>query len=185
MRNGDLWIGIIGAVIGALFAGLSRSIVDRYQAFKEAEGIAAALRAEIDALLNLVESRQYSKTLEEIIRRLDGSKSAAVADYFDPPIAREYFPVFKAVVSKIGVLREAGAPTIKAYMLAQSVIEDVHALQEERRKVESGTLQPDRDELLRATRELNRVLAEALNAGKDSIKALDLFLAKRWLGLLS
>lgn len=185
MRNGDLWIGVIGAVIGALFAGLSRSIVDRYQAFKEAEGIAAALRAEIDALLNLVESRQYSTTLEEIIRRLDGSKSAAAADYFDPPIAREYFPVFKSVVSKIGVLREAGAPTIKAYMLAQSVIEDVHALQEERRRVESGTVRPDPEELLRATRELNRVLAEALNAGQDSIKALDLFLAKRWLGLLS
>ena len=184
MGNGDLWIGVIGALIGALFAGLSRSIVDRYQSFKEAEGIAAALRAEIEALLNLVESRQYSTTLGEIVRRLDGAKSAGADDYFDPPIAREYFPVFKSVVPKIGVLRGAGAPTIKAYMLAQSVIEDVHALQEERRRVESGTVQPDRDELLRSTRELKRILDEALDAGRESIKALDLFLARRWLGLL-
>lgn len=184
MRNSDLWIGVIGALIGALFAGLSRSIVDRYQAFKEAEGVAAALRAEIDALLHLVESRQYSTTLREIIRRLEGSQSAGLADYFDPPVAREYFPVFKSIVPKIGVLRKAGAPTIKAYMLAQSVIEDVHALQENRQRVESGITKPDRDELLRSTRELSRVLAEALDAGRESIKALDLFLAKRWFGLL-
>jgi len=184
MRNSDLWIGVIGALIGALFGGVSRLTIERYQAFKDAEGIAAALRAEIDALLNLVEARQYPARLDLIIQRLEGAQAASLTDYFDPPMARDYFPVFKSIVPKIGILREAGAPTVKAYMLAQSAIEDVHALQEERRRVESGTIQPDHHKLLASTRELKRVMDDALRAGREAITALDRFLEKRWLYLL-
>ncbi len=184
MVNGDLTIGVVGALIGALFAGISRLMVEQYQAFKEAEGIAAALRGEITALLNLVESRRYDVALDRIIGHLKNSDSVELGDYFDPPLAREYFPIFKSIVPKIGVLRAAGTPTVKAYMLAQSVIEDVHLLQDTRRRMEAGTFHPNHDELLRITQELRRMLDTVLAAAREAIAALDRFLAKRWMGVL-
>ena len=183
MDNGSVFVVLISVAVGALLGGVVQTLVARYAAHKEAQGIAVSVRAEINALVELVEARRYIECLDLIVDRLQTTGNAMVSDYFSPRIKEDYFQVFKAVAPTIGMLKEAAGPSVKAYTLAQSFIEDVHMLDENRRRVENGMANPNLDRLLTATREVREMLSAALIVGREATDALGGFLRKRWLGV--
>jgi hypothetical protein len=154
MDNGSVSVVLISVAVGALLAGAVQAFIARYAAHKEAQGIAGSVRAEINALVEIAEARRYISLLDQIVDRLHTTGRASVLDYFSPRIAEDYFHVFKAVAPKIGMLKEAAGPSVKAYTLAQSFMEDVRTLDENRRRVENGMANPNLDGLLAATQEV-------------------------------
>jgi len=174
-------IALFSAGVGALLRGVIQALVGRYAAFKEAQGLAAGLRAEIRSLIELVRTRRYPEILDGTIARLEAGATATAADFFSPAVTQEYFQVFRSAVPKIGLLKGASESTVKAYVLAQSVLEDFLLLDKQRLRVEEGSQVPDTQWLLAATRELRDVLALAPAAGDEALLALKRIESRRWL----
>jgi len=180
-RMDKVLIALFSAGVGALLGGVIQALVGRYAAFKEAQGLAAGLRAEIRSLIELVRTRRYPEILDGTIARLEAGATATAADFFSPAVTQEYFQVFRSAVPKIGLLEGASESTVKAYVLAQSVLEDFLLLDKQRLRVEEGSQVPDTQWLLAATRELRDVLALAPAAGDEALLALKRIESRRWL----
>ncbi len=164
-------IALFSAGVGALLGGVIQALVGRYAAFKEAQGLVAGL----------VRTRRYPEILDGTIPRLETGATATAADFFSPAVTQEYFQVFRSAVPKIGLLKGASESTVKAYVLAQSVLEDFLLLDKQRLRVEEGSQVPDTQWLLAATRELRDVLALAPAAGDEALLALKRIESRRWL----
>ena len=180
-RMDKVLIALFSAGVGALLRGVIQALVGRYAAFKEAQGLVAGLRAEIRSLIELVRTRRYPEILDGTIPRLETGATATAADFFSPAVTQEYFQVFRSAVPKIGLLKGASESTVKAYVLAQSVLEDFLLLDKQRLRVEEGSQVPDTQWLLAATRELRDVLALAPAAGDEALLALKRIESRRWL----
>src|SRR5690242_12353175 len=84
-------------VSGTLFGGVVQARVREYGRFKEARGIARALRAEILSLRKLVESREYVRILDLMIGRMsDMSHEIVPQDIFSIRVKQDYLEIFHA-----------------------------------------------------------------------------------------
>src|SRR5437879_7504733 len=93
---------------------------------KEGKAIASALYAEIDSILFLVERREYVRGLTDTLARLaEANRAVTPADVPYIAVTQDYFSVFHATASKIGLLGELGGPTTRLYVLGKVFIEDL------------------------------------------------------------
>ncbi len=126
-----LWISLLSVAGGALLGGVINALIGRYAAFKESQGVAGALSAEIGSLLELVKVRQYTPQLDQIIGRLSVSTYAPTADdIFRARIQHDYFTVFNATCSRIGTLGPLAPQVVNFYAVGKSFLEDVAELGE-------------------------------------------------------
>lgn len=106
----DLLTALLLVSVGAFLGGAVQTAVSRYAAFKESKGIAKALKAEIGSLLSLIEEREYVNILDQIIGRLQNPAYAPdPEETFSVPVTQDYFGVFSALTSKIGLLADLSA----------------------------------------------------------------------------
>jgi hypothetical protein len=175
-------VALVSVGVGALLGGVVNAVTSEYATFKEAQGIAASLQREIGSITELVKLRNYLGLIDTIVGRLQSpGYTPSEIDFFSPRVGLEYFRVFASTCSKIGLLGEAGPPTVRAYMLAQSVIEDFSRLADDRRSVEDERRTANRDGLLKNTLELRGVLVAALSSADEATRALSKFAASWWI----
>jgi hypothetical protein len=180
--EGRILIGLVLLAVGALLGGCMDAATSRYATFKEAQGIAGALQTELVAIAALVRLRNYLGSIDEIIARLQQpGYQPTIKDFFSPRVQQPYFRVYSSAGSKIGLLGEASASTVRAYMLAQSLIEDLERLGDERRRVEQHQAVAGREGLLLGILELRGVLDAALASADEADRALADFRTSWWI----
>jgi hypothetical protein len=134
-RLAPVWVTLLGVGVGTLLGGVISALTSRYAAFKEAKGIAAALRAEIDSILLMISKRRYIEGLTEVIARLtDPAHILTLADIPSISVTQDYFSVFHATASKIGMLGELSGPITRLYVFGKGLIEDLDTLREWQKK---------------------------------------------------
>ena len=120
-----LWI-ILGAVLG----GLIQAVINWYAAFRESQGIALALAAEVRALHDLATFRQYLDLSDQIVGRLNEVGHVVnIGDIFAISITQDYFSVFNSVSSKIGLLGANSGEVVAVYTFIKALFEDFAQLQ--------------------------------------------------------
>lgn len=181
-------IGVLAFIAGTLLGGVVNALVKQYAVFKESKGVALALKAELNALLNLVRFRKYIANTDAIIVRLqDPTHVLDKADVFFVRIAQDYFSVFHAVTPKIGLLGPLGSDIVLVYAAAKSLVEDMVYLTEETqaylegRRPTPADQDPLRPFLLQQTGQINALLKEAVRIAAKATEDLGAFAEKRWL----
>jgi len=169
-------------LVGALLGGVINAAVRRYATFKEGKAIALAIQGEISAIIEIVLKRRYLQHLEKIIHKLsDPAHQLTGNDFFSPRISENYFPVFNSLANKVGLLVDGSDTVADFYTKAKSIIEDIHALEEVRDKIVTGSKDIDRPALLEMTKELHDLLHDALRIGIQTVEDLKNFQDRTWI----
>jgi hypothetical protein len=188
------WWSLLTLILGALIGGLVNAGVASYTAFRESQGIAAALRAEVGALLDLVKIQRFESRAAEIVARLDRpDHRPTLDDIFSMMVSHEYFPVFDAVVARIGALGTAAGRVVRFYTLSKSLLEDVACLNRWREEVvgearrgrdPAPQLAALHDGILARTRQVEMLLRILTDEGAAVVTELQKIERARWLGVL-
>lgn len=113
---------LLSGIVGILLGGVVRAAVSNYASFKEGKGIAAAIRAEIEAIIHVQEFAQHIEAASLVIKRLEEGHSLPTHnDVFTFPISDRPFQVFDSLCHKIGVLGTLGAQVISVYVLGRAI----------------------------------------------------------------
>ena len=75
-------LALLSAAVGALLGGVVSALVARYASFKESQAVAAALRAEIEVLLTVIERRDHITGLGRTISHLSIATGPPAPDDF-------------------------------------------------------------------------------------------------------
>ena len=96
----QFWSTILATVVGGILAIGGWFAGKIYERQKERKSLRAALRAEIQAILAIVERRDYIARLSEFI----GAIRAGSTGFFEIRNAKDYDMVFRSNCSKLGLL---------------------------------------------------------------------------------
>lgn len=180
--SATLAIAILSAGVGALLGGVIRAVVDRYAAFNEAKGIAVALEAEIQAVIEIVRHRRYLEHLDRLITSLqDPAYSPGPGDLFAIQISQDYFAVFNAITPRIGLLGDLSGRVVSLYVFAKALLEDLIDLRSAQEKVLNGQLKLDRHGLIDRTKNIKILLDGLLQRGAIVSAGLATYAGRRWL----
>jgi len=177
-----VWISLLSVAGGALLGGVINALIGRYAAFKESQGVAGALSAEIGSLLELVKVRQYKPQLDQIVGRLSVSTNAPTTDdIFRARIKHDYFTVFNATCSRIGTLGPLASQVVYFYAVGKTFLEDVAELRELCERVTTSQAILDRATLLGISRAARHFLSWIETEGPQVVQRLNEYSARRWL----
>lgn len=160
-----------GAALGGAYITVQGSLtVQKRQRQAERESIASAFYGEINALLSIIQTRQYIKGIEESLSRLQQTK--ALGSLYSFRVTRSYFNVYEKSVDKIGLLPVPLPERIAfLYTIGFAILEDVDFIN----ATPVGNWEaPEIRDLLQ---ELLDLFREAVNSGQEiqaSIKDLGL-----------
>jgi hypothetical protein len=122
----DALSALMGLIAGAVIGGIVNVVVRSYERFKESQGMALALKSEIEALVKLATFRQYVPLLDAMIARLnDPQHQPVIDDMFAVRITQDYFSTFHSLSEKIGLLGPLAADVTLAYSAMKSLFEDI------------------------------------------------------------
>jgi hypothetical protein len=167
-----------------LLGGVVNAAVGRYAAFKESKGMAAALRAEMVALLEVARQRQYLSGLGDVIARLEQpAYQPVLGDLFGFRVTRDYFSVFHATCSRIGALDDLAANVARFYVVAKALVEDATMMTEFKESLaSSGQNKPlNREAILHISVSMRDLLRTMLEDGDVIERKLHEQCQRRWL----
>jgi hypothetical protein len=175
----SILVAVVSGLTGAVLGGMGQAALTRYAAFKEAQVVAASIRAELLAVREIIERRNYIPILDGIVGRLRlPLEGNSYSEAFNVAVTQDYLQVFTAHVDKLGTLGDdVAASVVSVYTLGKSVLEDLHTL----REFANQPTPPSRDVLLAFTMELRRLLGELVNRSGEVAKELQHFRQRRWL----
>lgn len=123
-------------IVGAMLGGLIKAVQDRYVVFCEGQAIAAAIRAEIEALSDIIRRRKYVGAFREMVAFLANTANAIGPNsLMEVRVTQHYFQIFDEHSGKIGLLSTAAAPVVSWYTLAKAIVEDLRTLPERHRAI--------------------------------------------------
>jgi hypothetical protein len=160
------YLPLIGVLVGgaiAIIGGLISNLwVEWRRDRRLRKSLALAFQGEITALLEIVAKRGYIDGLKEMLRNIENSGEPIIYHF---RARREYFSVYKANVSAIGMLRPP-LPNLVArfYTQANSILEDIEQFE----GVDPSTVDPKL--LAKAYRELLALFEDTTNVGKQVVK---------------
>lgn len=125
----NVWIpaitGIIGAFVGSVSSFIPNLILDTYKRRRESELLEAALVAEVEALLDIVESRNYEKSFQDIISHLS-TQSPETTYSLSIRVPDHYSRIYQGNALRLGIVcSNVAVNIIKFHQLVDSVIQDV------------------------------------------------------------
>lgn len=162
------WIVPAIAAVGTLLASIAghyfanKFTIDREIASEsrtrqiESRRLAQAFLGEIVALEKIAETRLYIESLGRVIEHMETTNTAL---YFGVKVTKDYFNVYKANVSQIGIL-ETPLPEMICtfYTQMNSILEDFESLSKQEVEV---------DFVLTLTKELHKLTTETMDLGRQ------------------
>jgi hypothetical protein len=177
-------VALLSVGVGALLGGVVRAIVDRYAIFVESRGMAVALGAEIAAILQIVQARQYRSLVAAVIDRLQSPTSTpTLDDALNIRVAQDYFAVFHALRPKIGLFGTLSEGVTLLYTVGKSLLEDLLTLRDIHERARSEPSVLDRGELLVRSQSAAFLFQVLLERGQQTVDALPVYAERRWWGL--
>lgn len=117
--------GILGAMVGAVASFVPNLITDYFRSKREAKKIEASLIAEVKALIEVADARNYQTTLEQICVYLQ-SKPQGTIYQFTVNVSQEYSRIYQANAHQIGVIQsEQAVDIVRFHQLVDAVVQDV------------------------------------------------------------
>jgi hypothetical protein len=121
----EFWPTILATIVGGILVIVGWFVPKAIERCQERKSVRAALRAEIQAILAIVEQRDFIASLSNFIERIEGG------DLFQRRIGRDYNIVFRSNCDKLGLLSsETAARTVRFYFQISSVVEDLSLLRD-------------------------------------------------------
>ncbi len=119
-----------------MLGGLVNAAVGRYAVFKETQALAASLRAELESMLALVKRRDHLENLQRTITYLTSlTRQPGPDDFYDTGgDSQNAYAVFDANCGKVGLLGDAAASVVSAYMRLKAVDGDLVFIRERHRR---------------------------------------------------
>jgi len=171
--EGNWGIAIFSLIVGGLLGGIVQTVSGRYAAFRESQGIAEAVRSEIETILDLINQRGYLNFLNTIIQRLQNpAYQPTYQDLLVVRIRQDYFTVFNSVCPKIGLLGDTAGKITHFYSLAKALLEDFDDLREMSNGVMMGLITVTRQGLLTQYLEMVRLFQMMQDDGTIAIRGL-------------
>ncbi|MEE8076171.1 MAG: hypothetical protein V3T60_11175 [Candidatus Binatia bacterium] len=179
----NIGIALLSLIVGVLLGGVSNAVVGRYAAFRESQGIAAALISEISTITELIEQRGYINALNTLITRLQNpAHQATYQDMFSVSITQDYFAVFNSVCPRIGLLGPLSGGVTRFYGLSKVLIEDVNSLREIQKQSIMVLTTIPRQPLLQHYINMVTLAQMMLNQGSEVIGGLRHYTEQYFLG---
>ena len=117
--------GIFGALVGAIASFIPNLIVESHRRRKEACLVEASLIAEMTALVEVAQERNYLSSLEQVISHLETMPAGSELT-FRANIPAHYSRVYQANSHRIGIIEQTKATDIiRFHQLVDSVVQDV------------------------------------------------------------
>ena len=152
-------IGVVAALVAAVVPELLRTRAER-------DALSAAIVAEIEGVLAIVERRQFIKGLRDTLAKAEAESDPRIAYWFSFSVRHDPFAVYHANLSRIGLLRSPPAGlVVQFYTGATSVLEDIVDLRE------GALAEAGRDEAQRRLRELLELFERVRQIGDEIVKA--------------
>lgn len=121
------WV-VIGAVVGALAGTGGRLLEWWFRERRQTRRMARALRGELEALLSILDEREYASKMRESASEIRREERISI-----PGVAarQDFFSVFQAKVAELGRLEgELPAQIAEVYVLMKAIVEDFTSLNE-------------------------------------------------------
>jgi hypothetical protein len=162
-------LALFSVAVGALLGGGVNALVGRYSAFKEGQAVAAALRAELEAMLAIGEARDHAKRLERTIIHLRKGTGVPAKDDFYETLGdpKEAYLVFRANCDKVGLLGLAAEPVVAAYVRYIALDQDLAGIPQRH-----GRQPLTRPQLIEAHEAMLELLLDATTRAKTAITKL-------------
>jgi len=171
--EGNWGIALFFLIIGAIIGGASQAVLGRYAAFRESQGIAEALRSEIETILMLVDQRGYLNVLNAAIVPLQNpAYQPTYHNVISISITQDYFTDFNSVCPKIGLLGDVGGRITRFYSVAKALIEDVNEFREIHKQAMTGLVTVFRQPLLTRYLEMVGLLQMMQIEGSQALNEL-------------
>ncbi len=159
---------LITLLAGAVGGGLSKFFQDMYTRGKETRAIAAALEAEISLCVEGIRRNDYIGMCDRIIVYLSEPDHIVKSDGFiDLALPETACPIFKAHLSRVGLLGEATGPVVKTCELYEGVCQDLRYLRDRH-----GRLPLDVKQLIGQHEGVKARFEDILRIGKVAITQL-------------
>lgn len=112
---------LLGSLVGAFRSYLGNRKMWEARAKREERQVAKALQGEIDAMVKIVELRDYAAGLRESAKAFREGR----VEPFVVPIGQNYFTVFEDNASMIGALKgDLPRRVAQVYTLAKGIVDD-------------------------------------------------------------
>jgi hypothetical protein len=140
-----MYTTLLGIIVGAVFSGLIQWFLKWRELQQRRKTLAISLANEINALISVIDQREYTQVLQEAYEK---KKPICVA------IGQSYFEIYEANLSEIGLLQAKDASNIvKFYKYAKSFLEDVKiALSHENDNSQYVNMYPEIKKILETAR---------------------------------
>jgi hypothetical protein len=173
---------LLSGIIGVLLGGLVQAAVSRFAAFKEGNGIAAAIRAELEATLSTWNRMDWDKAIKHHIKTLEDTRhQPTYNDVFTFASNPRPFQVFDSVCHKIWLLGNLSAQVVGVYLLGKAFLTNVGMLWDIRERLLTRQITIERETLIFATQGVDVLLQDFRVAAGEAAKALSVREQKRWL----
>lgn len=117
--------GILGALVGAIASFIPNLIVESNRRDKESCLVEASLIAEMTALVEIADERNYLSSLEQAIAYLETQPEGSTL-VFGANIPSHYSRVYQANAHRIGIIEKSKATDIiRFHQLVDAVVQDV------------------------------------------------------------
>jgi hypothetical protein len=171
---------LLWTILGAIIAGAGQIFLAYYNSCREARGLAIALRAEIESLIELAEMRRYLEGLELYeVALMTPDRQPAPSRGLLIRVEQRYFDVFDSARARLGLLGEVSGRVVKAYTYTKAFLEDARDLSllyESGGRI--GEVEVSNEDLIAKVHGAHAALSLAIQHGKEAIDALTAF-AKR------
>jgi hypothetical protein len=174
-------ISLLSLILGTLLGGMVKAVQDRYVVFREGQAVAGALRAEIEALTDVIRRRKYVDACRNIVTYLsDETREIGPDSLIEIKVTQHYFQVFDQHCNKIGLLGSAAASVVSWYTLGKALVEDLRYLPERHRSANPLS----RKQLISMHDNIREMFEDLLKRGTEATEQLAQHERKRFMSVL-
>ncbi len=181
---------LLPALLAAFLALVAQQVLGpAFLAFREGNKLAAALAAEIEALLTLINERSMVRLLRnfaDTMGALHVAEDPATQEHVGfVSVTLDYFEVYSGNVGRLGLLEGLAPDVVTLYTRAKAFVEDMRILHELYRDLVERRFQQANADILRTRYTMAADLLEhCVDHGAVVAQALRLFSQRRFCGLI-
>lgn len=154
---------LVGGLLTFLGGLLGSVIIQQRQRKAERNSLASAFYGEIQALLKIIERRQYIQRIQEAIKDIRSNREIS----FRIKVTRKYFNVYEKNLDKIGILpNPLPEKIVDIYTVMTAILDDLDLIDDEsfnKQETEVAAL---------FLAELNSLLKYAVESGQEICKEI-------------
>lgn len=157
---------LVGGAIG-LTGGLGAAAVpELLRTRAERRALSAAIVAEVEGILAIVERRQFIESLRDTLAKAEVEPNPRIAHWFSFSVRADPFAVYRANLARIGLLRTPPAAlVVQFYTGATSILEDIADFRQ------GALADAGRSESRRRLRELLELFERVREIGQEIVRA--------------